>query len=115
MTAAGSDQARQRSLRKQDLLLASQLARGQAVGAFDELAGRADALALRVVRVRLWLSDPRVWVAGSAVGSLLFAAVLRRAPARRGLRWGRWAWRAWSVWRAWRSAAPLLAHRGAAI
>ena len=101
--------ASQRSLRKQDLLLASALARGQAVGAFDELAGRADAVALRVLRVRSWLSDPRVWVAGSAVGGLLFAGVLRRAPARRWLRWGWWAWRLWH------RAAPLLARRRVAI
>ena len=111
MSQAGHDPARQRALRKQDLLLASQLARGQALGAFDELADRADAFALRVARLRVWLADPRTWVAGSAAGGLVLAVALRRGRARRWLRWGR---RAWALWRAWRMARPLLAGPRAA-
>ncbi len=105
--ATGADPARRRSLRKEDLLLASQLARGQAMGAFDDLAGRADAVALRVVRVRLWLSDPRVQLIAAAGAGVVLAVVLRRKPATRWLRWGwlRWGWRAW---RLWRSAGPRL-------
>jgi hypothetical protein len=112
------DPARQRALRKQDLLLASQLARGQAMAAFDELGERADTLALRVARVRLWLSDPQLWLAGSAAGGLVLAIALRRTPARRWLRWGFRAWRVWRAWRMWgewRRAQPLRSRAPAAL
>jgi hypothetical protein len=108
MTRSDSDPALQRSRRKQDLLLASQLARGAAVDAFDELADRVDGVAYRVVRVRVWLASPLVWTAGSAVGGLALALALRRARAVRLLRWG------WLAWRLWRSAAPALARYRAA-
>jgi hypothetical protein len=108
MMQRASGPALQRSRRKQDLLLASQLARGQAVVAFDEIADRADLVVYRVVRVRMWLSSPLVWAAGSAVGGLMLAVTLRRARAVNVLRWG------WLAWRLWRSAGPVLAHYRAA-
>jgi hypothetical protein len=104
VTPQAVDPARQREQRKQNLLLASRLARGQAVVALDELGGRADAVAYRVARVRAWLSSPLVWTAGSAVGALVLTAKLRRVRIVRVLRWG------WLAWGFWRKAAPVLAR-----
>ena len=112
MTMQGAGPALRRSQRKQDLLLASQLARGQAVGAFNELAGRADAVVHRVQQLRAWFSSPLVWMAGSALGTVALRAGLRRRG--RTLRLVRWGWLAWRVWRVWRSAAPALARYRAA-
>jgi len=102
MTARASGAARR--LRKQDLLLASELARGQAVLAFDEVAGRADAVALRLLTLRAWLASPAVWAAGSATGALVLGVALRRVRLLRLLRWG------WVAHRLWRGLAPLVAR-----
>jgi hypothetical protein len=107
MTRRASDPTL-RSHRKQDLLLASKMARGLALGAFDELAGQADALAYRAVRFREWLSSPVGLVAGSAAAAVVLAVSLRHARSARAWRWGRLAWR---VWRLWRSAAAVLLPR----
>lgn len=88
--------------RRQDVLLASQLARAQVLGAFNEIAERADLLAYRVASVRIWLSNPLVWAAGSAAGALVLSVALRRSPGARVLRW------IWLVWRLWRNAQPAL-------
>lgn len=93
----------QRSLRKQDLLLASRLARGQVLGAFTELGDRADAFAGRIDTLRQWFSNPWAWAIGSA-GLLVLGVALRRASAPRALQLG------WLAWRLWRSAAPALAR-----
>ena len=101
MTRGEPDPTLRRSARKQDLLLASWLARGEAVGALHELADRADAVADRVARIRRWLSNP--WVAATCVtGALAIGVGLRRVRAVRALRWG------WLAWRLWRSAAPAV-------
>jgi len=92
----------QRDQRKHNLLLASRLARGQAVVAFDELAGRADAVAYQVVRVRAWVAGTLSWTVGSAAGSFVLALALRRGRAVRLLRW------VWPAWRVWRSAAAMM-------
>lgn len=104
MNPGAVDPTQQREQRKQSLLLASQLARGQAVVAIDELAVRADAVAFRIVRVHAWLSSPLFWTAGSALGGIVLAVTLRRVRIVRLLRWG------WLGWRFWRSAAPVLAR-----
>jgi hypothetical protein len=103
MRPRGAGLALQRDRRKQDLLLASQLARGQVVGAFDELADRADVVVDRVVRVRMWLSNPLAWTAGSVAGALMLGVALRRVRGGGVLRW------AWLAWKFWRSAGPVLA------
>lgn len=110
MMRRSPDLALQRSLRKQDLLLASKLARMQVLGSFDEVAERADAVVGRIVAIRRWLSNPLLWMAGSAAGVIVLGAALRRKRAVHvvavALRWGLLAWRLW------RSAAPALArHR----
>lgn len=102
MTAQAPDARRRRNLQKQNLLLASRLARGQALGAFGELAGRADAAALRVARVRVWLSDPMVWAVGGVVAAVALTAAPRRVRRLRLMRWGLLAWRVWRI------AAPAL-------
>lgn len=102
MRPGGSGRALQRNPRKSDLLLASQLARGQALGAFDELTDRADAVADRVARVGRWLSNPLLWTAGSIAGVLVLRVALRRFPNGRVLRW------AGLAWRIWRSTRPVL-------
>jgi hypothetical protein len=91
-----------RHRRKQDLLLASALARAQALGAIDQIGQRADRVVERVRQVRAWLSDPRLWLAASAAGSVLALVVLPRLRRFRLLRWGLLAWRTW------RAAAPWL-------
>jgi len=86
----------QRDQRKLNLLLASRLARGQAMIALDELGGRADSVADSVARVREWLSSPLVWTLGSAVGALLLSIRKRRAG---GVGLLSLVWPAWRVWR----------------
>jgi len=87
-----------RERRKADLLLASELLRGQAALAVDDLGGRADGWALRVQAWRNLLSSPVV-VAAAGLGAALFAGagVQRRGKLWRGLRW---AWLAWRLWQA---------------
>lgn len=110
MTAAGT--GLRRSRRKQDLLLASRLARGQAVLAFDELAGGADRLVLAALRLRLWLSNPLVLSAGGAAVGVLAVAALRRVRLLRVLRALRWGWLAWRLWHgAQRLQAPAAPPR----
>jgi hypothetical protein len=92
---------RQRDLRKEDLLLASRLARGQVMGAVAELGEGADAIADRVQQLRRWLSSPWVWAAGGA-GALVLGVALRRVSAVSVLRWG------WLALRLWRAAVPAL-------
>lgn len=103
MRALGPDPARQHARRKQDLLLASQLARGLAAGAVDELADRADLIVGGVERVRMWLSSPLVLTAGPLAAALLLGFALRRGDRGPVLRW------AWLAWKLWRNAGPLLA------
>ena len=83
-----------RAERKANLLLASELLRGQAQRDVDDLGQRADGLVNRVLTVRDWLSDPVV-LAAAGSGAAFFAAAGRkkRGQVWRGLRW------AWLVWR----------------
>jgi len=86
-----------RAERKENLLLASALLRGQVQRDVDDLGGRADGVARRVLVVRGWLSDPLVQAAVG--GGAAFFAGSGRAGRRR--LWGvlRWGWLAWRVWR----------------
>lgn len=108
MTPRGPDALRRRALHKQDLLLASRLARGQALGAFDELADQADRVAVRVARARAWLSSPLGLAAGSVAGVVLLTLAPRRLRGVRLMRWGLLAWRLWRItgpaMARWRSA-----------
>lgn len=83
-----------RAQRKANLLLASELLRGQAQTAVDDIGQRADGLVHRVLVVRDWLSNPVVLAAASS-GAAFFAAAgqKRRGQFWRGLRW------AWLMWR----------------
>lgn len=83
-----------RAERKANLLLASELLRGQAQIAVADLGERADGLVRRVRVVRDWVTDPTV-IAAASSGAAFFAAAgrKRRGQFWRGLRW------AWLVWR----------------
>lgn len=85
-----------RSRRKADLLLASQVMRGQAVLAADDIGQRADGWVRRVIAWRDLLTSPVVQAAAAVVAGL-FAAAGRQ---RRGALWRglRWAWLAWRMW-----------------
>jgi hypothetical protein len=93
----------QREQRKQNLLLASRLARGQALIALDELGTRADVVADKVVRVRDWLSSPLALTVGSALSALVLALKMRRSPGVGLLSW------AWPVWQAGRRVIVAIA------
>jgi hypothetical protein len=86
-----------RSERKANLLLVSELLRGQAQRDVDDLGQRADGLVNQALVVRDWLTDPVVLAAASS-GAAFFAAAghKKRGQLWRGLRW---AWLAWRVWR----------------
>jgi hypothetical protein len=86
-----------RAERKADLLLASAVLRGQVQRDVDDVAGRADGVARRVLVVRSWLSNPLVQAAVGG-GAAWFAAA---GQGRRRRLWGllRWGWLAWRVWR----------------
>lgn len=85
-----------RAERKANLLLASELLRGQAALAVDDLGGRADGLVVRAMAWRNLLSNPVV-LAAAGGGAAFFAAGGEKLRGRvwRGLRW---AWLAWRLW-----------------
>ena len=95
----------QRDQRKQNLLLASRLVRGQLIVAVDEIGHSADTLIQRARRVVAVVTDPRLWLIGSAVGSVAALLAVRRLRSFWLLRWGLLAWRVW------KSAAPMLPGR----
>jgi hypothetical protein len=86
-----------RSERKANLLLASELLRGQVQRDVDDLGERADGVVYRARTVRDWVSNPVVLAAASS-GAAFFAAAGQK---RRGKLMGalRWAWLAWRVLR----------------
>jgi hypothetical protein len=90
-----SAQSAARDERKANLLLASQLLRGQAALAVDDVGQRADSWVLRVVAWRNLLTHPAV-VAAAGGSAAFFAAV---GPQRRGRLWRglRWAWLGWKL------------------
>ncbi|MDE2367328.1 MAG: hypothetical protein KGN16_00015 [Burkholderiales bacterium] len=102
MTGGRIGPVEQRDRRKQQLLLASRLARVQAAGAFDELAGSTDAIANRAMQVRAWLGSPVAWIIGTAIGGLLLR--LTRSTGQRPSRQLRWGWAAWQLWRRYGAA-----------
>lgn len=89
------DDPARRALRKADLLMASALLRDQAALAVDDIGGRADGWARRVLVVRDWLGHPAVLAAFSG-GAAFFATA---GAKRRGLLWRglRWAWLTWKL------------------
>lgn len=84
-----------RERRKRDLLLASELARGQAVAALGQVGPRVDRVARGAIRLHAWAAQPPVWMAGGALA--LF--VLLRLRSLRALRWGLLGVRAWQAGR----------------
>jgi hypothetical protein len=89
---AAEDVAR-RSRRKQDLLMASALARGQAIGAIDQISRRADLLVNGYRQVQAWASVPHVGGFASVAASVAALIALRNVRLLRLLRWGLLGWR----------------------
>lgn len=86
-----------RAERKANLLLASEVLRGQAALAVDDIGGRADGWAVRIMAWRNLLANPMV-LAAAGGGAAFFAA---SGPRRRSQLWRglRWAWLTWRVLR----------------
>ena len=87
----------QRAERKANLLLASELLRGQAALSVDVVGQRADGWVRRVMSWRDLLANPIVLaVAGSGAAMFAGAGAQKRGKLTRGLRWAWLAWRLWS-------------------
>jgi len=86
-----------RDERKANLLLASELLRGQVQRDVDDVGERADDVVRRALVVRDWVTDPAV-LAAVGGGAAFFAATgqKKRGQLWRGLRW---AWLAWRMLR----------------
>lgn len=109
MTARPPPTPAERGRRKQDLLLASRLARQQAMVAIDQIGQRADGLVGSYRQVRAWMAVPQVGAATGVLGGVATLLALRRVRGLRLLRWGLLGWRVWKltrqmlpVWRATR-------------
>lgn len=91
------DDPKLRDERKANLLLASELLRGQVQRDVDDVGERADDVVRRALVVRDWVTNPAVLAAASG-GAAFFAAAGGR---RRGKLMAavRWAWLAWRVLR----------------
>lgn len=95
--STGPDAAARRQQRKQDLLLASGLARGQAMADIDLLGNRADAAVLAGRQLRAWLTDPQRGMATGVAGSMALLLAMRRVRGLRLLRWTLLGWRLWKL------------------
>ena len=87
----------QRSRRKQDLLLASALARHQAMIAINQISHQADVVVGGYHQVRAWMSVPKVGTVAGVGASVAAMLALRHVRIFRLLRWGFLAWRVWKV------------------
>ncbi len=85
-----------RAQRKANLLLASEVVRGQAALSVDDLGERADGWVRRILSWRDLLTSPAV-LAAAGGGAAFFAASGKQGRGKlwRGLRW---AWLAWRIW-----------------
>lgn len=93
MTPDPAAERARRQRRKQDLLLASALARGQAVVAIDQIGQRADGLILGYRQLRSWIALPQAGAVGGVLASVAAMVALRRLRVFRLLRWGLLGWR----------------------
>ncbi len=97
----------ERSRRKQDLLLASSLARQQAMVAIDQISHRADVVVGSYQQIRAWMAVPHVGAVAGLGASVATLLALRRVRGVGLLRWGLLGWRVWKLTRellpVWRS------------
>lgn len=85
-----------RAQRKANLLLASEVMRGQAALSVDDLGQRADGWVRRILSWRDLLTSPVVLATASGAAALFAGAGRdRRGKLWRGLRW---AWLAYKIW-----------------
>lgn len=98
----------ERSRRKQDLLLASGLARQQAMVAIDQISLRADVVVGSYRQVRAWMAVPPIGAVAGLGSALAAVLALRRVRGVGLLRWGLLGWRVWRLAKnlapAWRAA-----------
>ena len=87
----------QRTRRKQDLLLASSLARHQAMLAINQISQRADRVVGIYRQVRAWMAVPQVGAGASLAASLAALLALRKVRTFKLLRWGQLGWRVWRL------------------
>ena len=87
----------QRARRKQDLLLASSMARRQALLAINQISQRADRVVGIYHQVRAWMVVPQVATGASLAASLAALLALRKVRSFRLLRWGQLGWRVWRL------------------
>ena len=97
MTSRRPPTPAERSRRKQNLLLASALARHQAMVAIDQISHRADRLVGGYRQLRAWMSVPKVGTVASVAASVAALMALRHVRTFRLLRWGMLSWRAWKL------------------
>lgn len=97
MTSQAAMTPAQRLRRKQDLLLASALARHQAMVAINQISHQADVVVGGFRQVRAWMSVPQVGTVASVGASVAALLALRHVRTFRLLRWGLLAWRAWKL------------------
>lgn len=87
----------QRARRKQDLLLASALARNQAMVAINQISRQADVVVGSYRQVRAWMAVPQVGTVASVGASVAALLALRHVRIFRLVRWGFLAWRVWKL------------------
>lgn len=87
----------QRLRRKQDLLLASSLARQQAMLAIYQISQRADRVMGIYRQVQAWMAVPQVGAGASLAASLAALLALRKVRTFKLLRWGQLGWRVWRL------------------
>jgi len=97
MTSRRPPTPAERSRRKHDLLLASALARQQAMVAIDQISRRADWLVGGYRQLRAWVAVPQVGTVASLAASVAALMALRHVRTFRLLRWGMLSWRAWKL------------------
>lgn len=93
MTPSPADMVARRNRRKQDLLLASALARHQAVGAVVQIGQRVDRVVGVFQQVRNWLLAPQLAPVAGVLASAAALVALRRVRLFRLMRWGLLGWR----------------------
>jgi hypothetical protein len=93
MTPPPATSPARRERRKQDLLLASALARHQAIVAIDQMSPRVDSVANVYLQLRRWVLTPQVLPVAGVLASTAALVALRRVRKIQLVQWGLVGWR----------------------